>query len=107
MRSPKKTHAEVGYQATSKHGGQHCSVCSMFRRGKPPSCTAVKQPIFPNGWCRLFEAKAHADGGRVTDWSQQSYDPFDVATSRVRKSVVRDRQYASGGQVFSDDDVGL
>lgn len=52
----KLSHKAVGYVAASRLADKHCSRCSMFRAGL--SCTLVKEPILPGGWCRRFEAKS-------------------------------------------------
>jgi hypothetical protein len=49
---PKANHREVDY----REGHEHCAICTMFR--EPASCTAVVDPISPDGLCDLFE---HAD----------------------------------------------
>ena len=45
--------------------GQQCSGCSLYIPAKtnpsknPGSCKVVKGSILPNGWCKLYQAKAH------------------------------------------------
>lgn len=85
----KETHAVIQYQANSKHHGKHCSACDMFVAGKIPGCTAVKRPIWPKGWCRLFQPKRFADGGGLTGWVEDGdKTPFEIAADRTRQSVM-------------------
>jgi len=58
-RYTKLKQSEVDYQ-TSPKGTQQCSRCSMYlsaeRSGnQEPSCTDVAGPIYPSGWCRIFD----------------------------------------------------
>lgn len=49
----KEAHSTVYYD----HGTpqRHCSICTMYRPG--PHCTAVVDPIYPMGNCKLFRLK--------------------------------------------------
>jgi hypothetical protein len=51
----------VTYQETPKDGKQ-CSGCKLFIPGATPeangTCKSVAGEILPNGWCKLFAAKA-------------------------------------------------
>lgn len=55
----KATHAQVQYVPKSKKPGERCATCTMFiPKGKQPAgCTDVRKPIWPQGWCVLFERK--------------------------------------------------
>jgi hypothetical protein len=57
----KETKQQLGYQATP-HGTQRCANCIVFHPGKTPAsmgtCDLVQGAISPNGWCRVFHAKA-------------------------------------------------
>lgn len=65
--SAKLTHGAVHYVARSKKY-EHCAKCEHFIKPSEggPSCTGVRSPISPKGWCvRFVEATAYADGGAV------------------------------------------
>jgi hypothetical protein len=51
----------VTYQESPKDGHQ-CSGCKLFIPGATPdangTCKSVAGDILPNGWCKLFVAKA-------------------------------------------------
>ena len=47
--------AQVAYQ-NQPNGAQRCEVCSHFQR--PNACKLVSGTISPQGWCRLFSARA-------------------------------------------------
>ena len=49
----KASHREVDY----REGHEHCAICTMFR--EPASCTAVVDPISPDGLCDLYEHAGH------------------------------------------------
>ena len=51
----KLTKDSVQYQMEPKDG-KHCALCSFFVA--PNSCKQVDGQIFPNGYCKLFVAKA-------------------------------------------------
>jgi hypothetical protein len=57
----KETKEQLAYQPTP-HGTQRCANCIVFHPGKTPqssgSCDLVQGSISPNGWCRVFRAKA-------------------------------------------------
>jgi hypothetical protein len=53
----KLAHTAVGYVNKSNIRGESCSGCSMFVDGVQPSCSLVKNPIYPSGWCRRFAKK--------------------------------------------------
>jgi broad specificity phosphatase PhoE len=56
--------ASVSYEAPSKHAGQRCAICTMFRA--PSTCTAVEGKIRGADWCNIFEKKkGYAKGGAV------------------------------------------
>ena len=50
----KLTHEAAKYQDNPKDG-QQCSGCTLFV--EPHSCQVVEDPIAPEGWCELFQAK--------------------------------------------------
>lgn len=62
MEKSRAPHAEVGYVAASKHTGKHCAGCSMYVPADQGyrGCAAVRPPIDPAGWCRLFERRREA-----------------------------------------------
>lgn len=45
----------AGYQATP-NGSQRCGNCAHFQ--PPSSCKVVAGKISPQGWCRIYFAKA-------------------------------------------------
>ncbi len=45
----------VNYQFSAKDG-KHCAICKYFQA--PHSCQMVSGTIDPNGYCKLFNAKA-------------------------------------------------
>ena len=45
----------AGYQ-TSPNNDQRCAFCAHFQA--PAGCEVVQGTIVPNGWCKLFRAKA-------------------------------------------------
>jgi len=45
----------VNYQFSAKDG-KHCALCKYFQA--PNSCQMVAGKIDPNGYCKLFSAKA-------------------------------------------------
>lgn len=57
----KESKEQLGYQS-SPHGTQRCANCVVFHPGKtatsPGTCDLVQGSISPNGWCRVFHAKA-------------------------------------------------
>ncbi|TAN48614.1 MAG: hypothetical protein EPN19_15740 [Betaproteobacteria bacterium] len=54
--SGKLSQAEAKYQSTPK-AGQKCSQCMHFIADSS-SCKLVEGQISPEGWCKLFAAKA-------------------------------------------------
>src|SRR5215472_2899780 len=69
----KYTHEKVSYQETP-NGTEQCSRCSMFV--EPGSCTAVRDPILPGGWCTIFEWSNVAKRLAVVKRSIQSLVPL-------------------------------
>lgn len=64
VKNYKQSHAAVGYERISRHEGEHCQSCTMYRGLN--KCTAVVAPIYPKGWCELYEVKQQrANGGRI------------------------------------------
>jgi hypothetical protein len=61
LAADKGTKQQLGYQSTP-HGTQRCANCMVFHPGKTPTamgtCDLVQGAISPNGWCRVFQAKA-------------------------------------------------
>jgi hypothetical protein len=57
----KASKAHLAYQS-SPHLGQRCANCRVFHAGKTPAapgtCDLVQGAISPNGWCRVFVARA-------------------------------------------------
>jgi len=51
----KVSHQLAQYQ-TTPNGAAHCQNCSQFL--PQPACKVVEDPIVPNGWCKLYAAKA-------------------------------------------------
>lgn len=60
----KQTQAEVSYLKQSP-GAERCGICSMFIK-EPESCSAVQDPIVPQGVCRIYE--------QMPDWVKDSKD---------------------------------
>lgn len=58
LASGKVSKSTVGYQYTP-NGKQTCGQCRMFippeSKGAMGRCEAVKGPIPPEGWCRLYK----------------------------------------------------
>lgn len=54
MIDPRKTKAEVEYQATPNKR-MRCEVCTQFV--VPDACKSVKGPIGPRGWCKLYDSQ--------------------------------------------------
>jgi hypothetical protein len=52
VKSPQQT---AGYQATP-NGSQRCGNCAHFQ--PPAACKVVAGKISPQGWCRIYFAKA-------------------------------------------------
>lgn len=60
--TPKETHIAVNYRRETPHTDKRCSNCSMYVERGPgqkgtPHCTAVEDPIYPNGYCGLWEER--------------------------------------------------
>lgn len=49
----------AAYQASPK-GGEKCSGCAQFVA--PDGCKVVSGEISPDGWCKLYVAKAEQGG---------------------------------------------
>lgn len=63
-----KSHSKVGYQ-DHPMGEASCSTCSMFTPAEKspdgePSCSLVKPPISPHGWCEDYDAHDRSDDVR-------------------------------------------
>ena len=56
MIAGKSTHKQANYRA-SKSDNERCGTCSMYVASKPPSCTAVVDPIRPYDVCKYWEPK--------------------------------------------------
>ena len=48
----KFSHEKVNYEQVSEHGSANCSRCDHFLA--PASCTGVKSPISPKGYCDRY-----------------------------------------------------
>lgn len=61
LAADKETKEQLAYQSTP-HGTQRCANCVVFHPGKTPTsmgtCDLVQGSISPNGWCRVFHARA-------------------------------------------------
>lgn len=53
------SHKEANYRS-ARFDTRRCGICSMYRAGKPPSCTLVEQPIRASDVCSYFEPKKGA-----------------------------------------------
>ena len=54
----KFSHAEVQYERTSEHPGEHCSNCEhVIEATSGTRCEGVKSPIDLGGYCIRWEKK--------------------------------------------------
>lgn len=81
----KQSHEEAHYRPGS--ADKRCGLCTMFRKGEPPHCTAVADPINPHGDCDLFERDAMATDAAGVEVDREHDGPWLAAISKDGKRV--------------------